>query len=268
MQSSDFLPSDEIHLHVTDDPAITDPALLAGYEALLTTEEAERRDRFHFPRDRHQFLVARALVRTTLTRYYPEIRPADWRFAANDYGRPYIVGAGAGLFDFNLSHTKERMVLAVCRSASPGVDIERTDAPDGFLDIASRFFAASEVGDLNLLPAAEQEGRFFALWTMKEAYIKARGMGLSIALEDFAITFGPERPSIEFADGLADDPRRWQLFALDGGKGYALSLALPDAAVVRPLLFRATPLLSVEPIQSDQADLPTFSRGHPKSCMR
>ena len=247
MQSSELLPPDEIHLHITDDPTITDPDLLAGYEALLTAEERARRDRFHFPRHRHQFLVARALIRTTLTRYYPEVQPADWRFEANDYGRPHIVGAGAGLLDFNLSHTEGRIVLAVCRSPLPGVDIERANPLDGCLDIVDRFFAASEVSDLNALPAAEREHRFFALWTMKEAYIKARGMGLSIPLQDFAITFGPDGPSIRFDDG-ADDSRRWQLFVLDGGEGCALSLALPDAAPVRPRLFRTTPLLSVEPI--------------------
>lgn len=248
MQSSELLPPDEIHLHITDDPAITDPDLLAKYEALLTAEERVRKDRFHFPRHRHQFLVARALLRTTLARYCPDVQPADWRFQANDYGRPYIAGAGAGLLDFNLSHTDGRIVLAVCRSPSPGVDIERTNPPDGFLDIADRFFAANEVSALNMLPAAEQESRFFALWTMKEAYIKARGMGLSIPLQDFAITFGPAGPSIHFGDGGADDPRRWQLFMLEGGEEYALALALPDAVPVRPRLFRTTPFLAVEPI--------------------
>lgn len=248
MQLPDRLPPDEIHLHITDDPAIRDPDLLISYECLLSVEETARRRRFHFPRDRHQFLVARALLRTTLTRYYPEIRPADWRFAVNDYGRPSIVGPAAGLLDFNLSHTQGRIVLAICRSTSPGVDIERTNAPDGFLGIACRFFAEDEVSALAMLPTAEQERRFFALWTMKEAYIKARGMGLSIPLEEFTIAFGPEGPSIRFGEGITHNPRRWQLFAPDCGAGYALSLALADAPPVRPVIFRTTPLVSVEPI--------------------
>lgn len=83
---------------------------------------------------------------------------------------------------------------------------------------------------------------------MKEAYIKARGMGLSIPLEDFSIAFEPEGPSIIFANGVEDDPGRWQLFALDGGEGYSLSLTLPDSAPVRPRLFRVIPLKSIEPV--------------------
>ncbi len=249
MPSSELLPSDEIHLHITDDPVITDPDLLAVYEALLTAEERMRRDRFHFSHHRHQFLIARALIRTTLTRYCPEVQPADWRFATNHYGRPHITGAGAGLLDFNLSHTEGRIVLAVSRSARPGVDIERADRPDSFLDIADCFFTAGEVGSLNALPEAQKKAGFLALWTMKEAYLKARGMGLSIPLQDFAISFGPNGPSISFADGVADDPRRWQLFQLDGGQDYVLSLAISDAVPVRPRLFRTTPFLSVEPVE-------------------
>lgn len=248
MHSSDLLPSDEIHLHITDDPAITDPDLLAGYEALLSAEERVRRDRFHFARHRHQFLVARALIRTTLTRYCLNVPPADWRFETNDYGRPHVAGAGAGLLDFNLSHTEGRIVLAVSRSSRPGVDIERADRADSFLDIADGFFTAGEVSSLNGLPSAERKARFLALWTMKEAYIKSRGMGLSIPLQDFAISFGPNGPSISFADGVADDPSRWQLFQLDGGQDYILSLAISDAVPVHPRLFRTTPSLSVEPV--------------------
>lgn len=244
MPSPDALSSDEIHLHIADDPAITASALLARYDAMLNPEEAGRRDRFHFERHRHQFLVARALVRSTLSLYRPDIQPAEWQFATNAYGRPRIVGAGAGTLDFNLSHTGGRIVLAVCRAQSPGVDIERLDRLETVSDIVARFFAETETRALLALPPLMQRRRFFDLWTLKEAYIKARGMGLSIPLQDFSIHLPAEgRPTIHLADGVEDDPSRWQFWSLHAGEDYALSLAVSGAAPLRPRLFQSIPLV-------------------------
>lgn len=244
MPSPDALPPDEIHLHVADDSTITAPALLARYNAVLNPEEAARRDRFHFEKHRHQFLVARALVRSTLSLYHPDIQPAEWQFAANAYGRPRIAGAGAGTLDFNLSHTDGRIVLAVCRSQSPGVDIERLDRLETVADIAVRFFAETETLALSALPLSAQRRRFFDLWTLKEAYIKARGMGLSIPLKDFSIHFPAKgRPTICFVDGVDDEPSRWQFWSLHAGEDYALSLAISNAVSLRPRQFQSIPLV-------------------------
>jgi 4'-phosphopantetheinyl transferase len=249
MPSPDALPSDEIHMHIADDPAITAPALLARYDAMLDPEEAARRDRFHFAQHRHQFLVARALVRSTLSLYRPDIKPAEWQFAANAYGRPRIVGDGAGALDFNLSHTDGRIVLAVCRARSPGVDIERLDRLETVTHIAARFFAERETRALLALPPLMQRRRFFDLWTLKEAYIKARGMGLSIPLTDFSIHFPAEgAPAIHFADGVDDEASRWQLWSFDAGEDYALSLAISGAGPLRPRQFQSIPLMSVKEI--------------------
>lgn len=249
MPSPDVLPPDEIHLHIVDDPAITAPALLARYDAMLNPEETARQDRFRFARHRHQFLVARALVRSTLSLYHPETEPAEWQFATNEYGRPRIVGAGAGALDFNLSHTDGRIVLAICRSQSPGVDIERIDRPEAVADIAAQFFAETEIQALSALPAAMQRRRFFDLWTLKEAYIKARGMGLSIPLKDFSIQFPQERgPTIRFADGVDDEASRWQLWSLYAGQDYALSLAIAGAIPMRLRQFQSIPLVASKEI--------------------
>jgi 4'-phosphopantetheinyl transferase len=246
MPSPDTLPGDEIHLHMADDPSITAPQLLAAYEAMLSPEEAARRDRFRVEPHRHQFLVARALLRKTLSLYRPDIEPAAWRFETNEYGRPRVAGLAAGELDFNLSHTEGRIVLAVCRSLSPGVDIERLDRPDCFTDIAAQFFAEAEARDLSALPAENQRRRFFYLWTLKEAYIKARGMGLSLPLKDFSIHF-PARsgPCIRFAKGI-DDASRWQLWSLAAGENYALSLALADAGPMRLRVFQSIPLVGTQ----------------------
>lgn len=246
MPSPDTLPAGEIHLHMADDPSIVAPHLLAAYDAMMSPEEAARRDRFRFERHRHQFLVARALLRNTLSLYRPDIDPATWRFETNAYGRPRVAGAGAGELDFNLSHTEGRIVLAVCRTPSPGVDIERLDRKDPFTDIAGQFFAEAEARGLSALPSAKQRRRFFHIWTLKEAYIKACGRGLSIPLKDFSIHFPEEGgPCIHFAKG-EDHQSRWQLWSLSAGEDYALSMALADAGPLRLRLFRSIPLLMTE----------------------
>src|SRR5436305_14715364 len=93
-----------VHVWVTFSSDIVEERLLEGYLELLSVEERERRQRFHYERDRHRYLVTRALVRDVLSRYVP-VRPQDWVFAANAYGRPNIVneaGRAAGL-RFNVS---------------------------------------------------------------------------------------------------------------------------------------------------------------------
>lgn len=249
MPLDDILPTGEVHLYLADDPVIVSPQLLAAYEAMLSDNEATRRNRFRFDRQRHQFLVARALLRKTLSFYRPDVHPAAWRFGTNAYGRPHVVGAGAGEIDFNLSHTDGRIALAVCRNLSPGVDIEWLGRPGHFTEIAGQFLATAEVKELSALLQATQKRRFFDLWTLKEAYIKARGMGLSISLQDFAIEFqAGDKLSICFDEGLEDDASRWQLWSIFAGEDYALSVALANAGHTRVRLFQSIPLLEVREI--------------------
>ncbi|MGR7995152.1 4'-phosphopantetheinyl transferase family protein [Xanthobacter sp. ZOL 2024] len=237
------LPPGEVHLHLVDDTAIVAPELLARYAAWLNPEEAARHQQFRFARHRHQFLVARALVRETLSLYCPWIAPAEWCFAFNAYGRPGLRASLACNMDFNLSHTDGRMVLAICRAPSPGVDIEGLDRPEIAPDDITPFFSAGEEASLRGLAEPLRRRRFYELWTLKEAYLKARGRGLSIPLRDFTIGFtAPGALSITFADGVDDRAGRWRLWSVWAGAGYALSLALADAPAQRLRLFQRVPL--------------------------
>lgn len=187
-------------------------SLLLRYRTLLTVEERAQADRFYFERDRLRYLVTRALVRTVLSRY-ARIEPADWRFVASEYGRPLIVDAervASGL-SFNITHTSDLVTLAVTRDRAIGIDTESLSR-DALLDIADRYFAPAEYQDLRALPATDQPLRFFELWTLKESYIKARGMGLSIPLDRFAFDLRtPGRVSLSFVEGFDDQPQRWHL---------------------------------------------------------
>lgn len=202
---------DALDLWLVDQDQLTDPDLLAAYRQLLSPEEVDRHERFLFEVHRHQFLVARALVRGGLSRY-ADVDPRDWVFEAGPYGRPRIVGpAGVGPLDFNLSHTDGMIALAVGGDLVFGVDVEDTWRKGQTVEIADRFFSPSEAAALRAQPPAGRRRRFFDYWTLKEAYIKARGMGLHLPLDRFSYRLddGPGI-GIEFAPGLDDDPAAWQ----------------------------------------------------------
>jgi 4'-phosphopantetheinyl transferase len=194
----------------------------AQARALLSDDERQRHERFIFARDRQLFLTAHALVRRVLSRYEP-VAPGDWRFAPNQHGRPEIVGRASAL-RFNLSHTHGLAVCAVAR-VEVGVDVERhRDAP---LDVAQRFFAPVELAALNALPPAQQSRRFFDYWTLKESYLKARGIGMTVPLAKFwFLVDDAEPPHIVIDPSLGDDAARWQFRQCQPTKEHLVSLCL------------------------------------------
>lgn len=218
----------EVHVWLTTPESVRDPALLAAYAAWMNPEERARQARFLFDRHRHQFLVARALVRSTLSRYAP-IDRRDWRFTTNQWGRPDIHPEhGLGDLHFNLSHTDGLIAVAVARSGPElGVDVEDTWRRSHTDQIAEHFFAPAEVAALRALPPDRQHGRFFELWTLKEAYIKARGMGLAISLHSFAYALD-DGPTIGLTidPSLGDHAHGWQLRLHSPGARHKLALAV------------------------------------------
>lgn len=180
---------------------------------LLTPDELARRTRYVREVDRRTFVITRALVRRMLTTHGPTA-PRDWRFETNRFGCPSVIGSQAGTppLAFNLSHTNGLVALAVTRGYLVGIDVERVDRVV-HEQIAERYFAPCEVRDLHALAAEAQPRAFFEYWTLKEAYIKARGMGLAVPLADFAFALAPPAPpTIAFAEGFDDRPERWRFW--------------------------------------------------------
>jgi 4'-phosphopantetheinyl transferase len=201
-------------------------ALDAARRRLSPTEVA-RADRFVHQSDRHTFTLAHALVRATLSEH-AATPPGDWQFDANAHGCPSVVAeqAGAPILQFNLSHTDGLVVVAVTRGHRLGVDVERVDRVV-HAGVAERHFAPAEVRALRALPEVEQPRAFFDYWTLKEAYIKARGLGLALPLDAFAFTLAPPSPpSIRFVDGFDDTPARWQFWQAWPTSSHRLSLAV------------------------------------------
>jgi 4'-phosphopantetheinyl transferase len=215
----------EAHLWWAFPNQICDPELLQRQFLALSDSEQERQRRFVFERHRRQYLVSHALIRDVLSRYAP-VAPEEWRFQTNAYGRPSIAEPAEwrGL-RFNLSHTDGRAVVAVAWEVDVGVDVEATRALDDLSEIADRFFSPMEVAQLRKSP-----DWFYDFWTLKEAYIKARGLGLAIPLDTFSfILSDAERPAIVFHEGCQDQAERWQ-FVLQRGEGYRMGLAAAAGA--------------------------------------
>ncbi len=200
--------------------------LAAAGGLLLSTSERERAARFRFDLHRRRYVARWAFARCLLSRYAGGA-PQDLEFSTGPHGKPALAAAGTSDLRFNLSHSDDWALLAVAHGREVGVDIEgiRTDLLEDSLP--ERFFAAEEVAVLRALPAAEQPRGFFHIWACKEAYIKGRGMGLSLALDSFVVSAHPDRPAALLA--TRDDPTeagRWSLCTLDAPLGYAAAVAV------------------------------------------
>lgn len=231
----------EMHLWLAEaDPPRPDPQGPARYEDWLSADERERWRRFRFARDRDRYLLARGLQRSVLSRYVPPRHESTWRFEPNAHGRPFICAEqqlqGHAPLHFNLSHTRGLVVLAVACTHEVGVDVEPLDRDGPHLKMADRFFAPSEAEALRaLVGAAAHRDRFIELWTLKESYIKARGMGLALPLDSFA--FG-----LDMADQIgfrtwpsaADESKGWRFGLLEYGNTHRVALALRDFRVATP----------------------------------
>lgn len=229
--------------------SINDANLLAEQESLMTPDERARHRRFHFERDRRQFLATRALSRAVLSRY-ASVPPAEWRFEAGSHGKPRIAHpAGTPPLYFNLANTAGLVVCAVSVAHEMiGVDVERIDRKVEMLDLAERFFSPCEVRALRAIPASEQDRRFFDFWTLKESYIKARGLGLALPLDQFSFHFESGEIGVAFDEKLADDPARWRFALLDAPPNYRVAVGVETGGAALSLRVRhIVPLREIGP---------------------
>ncbi|MBW4051063.1 MAG: 4'-phosphopantetheinyl transferase superfamily protein [Proteobacteria bacterium] len=237
--------SRRIDLWCTFISEIGDDSLWPRYEALLSPDERARRSRYRFARDRRRYLLTRALARTVLSRYVP-VPPEDWVFEPGPRGRPAISAPRMepGL-QFNISHSSDLVMMGVTSGRALGIDAESTDAREADIDGLDRYFAPQESAALLALPPAARRRRFFELWTLKESYMKARGLGLAIALDAFSFELTSERGlSLHMRPQLGDSPAGWQLWQLDLRAGYvaAVCAARGGEAAPRLVVREAVPL--------------------------
>ena len=209
--------------------AISD-AELARRTGVLTVEELARAARFHFEPDRRRWIATRGAVRLLLAGY-AGVAPTSVRFSLGPHGKPALEKPDGTELEFNVSHSGELALCAVSRQRAVGVDVEAIRPEFATLSMARRFFAPAEAAALAALPQKRQREAFFACWSRKEAYIKARGTGIALGLDRFEVSLTPGRPATLLA--THDEPEaaeRWRLVALAPGDGYAGALVTDGSA--------------------------------------
>lgn len=203
---------------------LRDPSIATRASSLLSNDERLRAARFVFERDHLTYVAAHALCRIALSAHQ-DVAASAWRFEAGDHGRPEIAAPSSPL-RFNLSHTRGLVACAVVETRDIGVDVESLD-PGAPLDIAERYLSPSERSALRQLPAAEQPRRFFEYWTLKESYIKARGLGLAIPLDRVTMTLTSEHTAIvELDPDGGADREEWQFARCEPSPSHALAVCV------------------------------------------
>ena len=169
-------------------PDSVEPDQLEALARELSPDERERAARFVLEPARRSFVVTRALLRRSLSRY-ADVPPEAWRFARGPHGKPHLDAAQAALgLCFNVSHTAGLGVCAIA-SSEVGVDVQDTTRPPARL--SERYLTPEERTRLLALPESERAARFYVYWTLKEAYVKARGLGLFLPLTQVGFELEP-----------------------------------------------------------------------------
>jgi 4'-phosphopantetheinyl transferase len=197
------------------------------FEGDLSAAEVARANRFVFAEDREKFIIGRSILRRLLAEYVGVSR-RELKIEAGQFGKPLLSNpSNGGGIRFNLSHSAGLCLIAFRPDGEIGIDIERVRPEIGVVDLAQRYFAAEEVAALEELSQANQVLGFFRCWTRKEAYVKARGEGLQIPLDRFAVSLNPGNP-VKLKSPDAD---LWQVQSIDPAEGYEGAIATESGPI-------------------------------------
>ena len=219
----DVLDQNVLDQDVLDQGAST----LHDMEQILSTEERDRAQKFYFEEDRRHYMMARGTLRVILSRYL-DTEPSQLRFRTNRYGKPSLASpSGEEWLNFNVSHSGGIALYAVAHGRKVGIDLERIREDVSHELLTKRFFSPREYDVLQALPAEVKNRAFFDCWTRKEAYIKARGEGLTAPLRRFDVSLEPGEPARLLNSELhPDDVSRWSLQEITVAHGYAAAVAV------------------------------------------
>ena len=205
-----------------------------AYLQLLSEPEQAQWQRFKVKDARLQYLVTRALVRTTLSRY-ADVPARTWQFETNAYGRPHISQPQASCnLRFNLSNTTGLVACAVSMDCEIGIDVENIARTVDTDAVAPSVFSPAELADFREAGLENRRDRFFSYWTLKESYIKARGMGLSLPLDAFWFELGGTSPLLCVTDRCPDIPDRWRFYQHAPTDEHMMAVAVAAPQGVEP----------------------------------
>lgn len=231
--SSDLL-QNEVHIWYCMPEKIQDKEKLLAYSAVLSSTEIERLNRFHFEKDQHSYLVSHALLRHALSKY-STIDPSQWDFFYNSHGKPDLkINADNKSFDpeikFNLTHTKGLCACVLTINRLCGIDAEYIYRKNNLAGVARRMFANKE---LEVIQKSGNEKLFYDFWTLREAYVKALGTGLTGSSKDFYFCLNTDisneekiqKASLHFVNS-EQGSNQWQFNLFSPKKDYRLSIAV------------------------------------------
>lgn len=233
--------SKPLHLWYAYPDDLLDMATAQACAALTTAEEQERCQRYKFEKHRRESLATRVLVRSALSHEHA-LRPEAWRFKENEHGKPFL-DPDCGLH-FNLSNSVGLVVCLVAEGGEVGVDVESPARSPQIMEVVNAVFSSAELAQLEELEGAAKQDRALSLWTLKEAYIKCRGMGLALPLKKISFLYGSaEGIRLEVDLEVDEYPGRWRFCSFDlAGHRVAAVVEQKDAAELN--LWEAHPPLS------------------------
>ncbi len=209
------------HVHVWTASLIAEATPLAEHSDMLAADEQARADRFRAPYLRRRYVVARGILRRLLAGYLKaDARQLSFAYGAHD--KPHV--ANESRLHFNLAHADDCAIYAVAQGREVGIDIEATARDVDVLGVARQAFSSVECAVLTALAPDARQDAFFRIWTRKEAYVKARGEGLSYPTRSFSVSHLADE------DALLDDDKdekardRWRVIGLEAPPGFSAAL--------------------------------------------
>jgi len=209
-----------------------DPNVWTQLKEWLQPEERVRADKYRDMEARAAFLIGRGMARAMLSEV-TGVHPATWQFAEGAHGRPEVAAPDTP-YHFNLAHSHGAVACIVGRDREIGVDVEFLKRPAASHDVAARVCAPDELEDVNAAEESERQERFLVYWTLKEAYLKARGLGISLPLSDVAFTLVNGQPTFAPRGTLADVDTRWAFRLAQPNNTHLIAVAVDTRNGVEP----------------------------------
>ena len=222
------LPNEQIHLWTVNAGSEVDSRVIDCCRAFLSNLEILRAEQFLFEKDRELYVISHALLRVMLSEFC-DVSPNDWQFSQNTHGKPHVCD-GFPQLRFNITHTKGLVACVVSTNHEVGVDAEFIEAPVE-LNLARKYFSQSENRYLERASKEKLHEAFFDIWTLKEAYAKARGLGLSIPFESFSVIPSIDHDAaLSFTSGTVDDASMSRFFRIRPSPHHCLAVCVRCAS--------------------------------------
>ena len=262
MNDSVIIGPKEAHVWVLDPSELVETGQLSSYVAILSPAERERIQRFYFQQDRLSFTAAHSLARAALTSCVPSIAPEHWQFEATSNGRPEIANPQVGpQLRFSISHTPGLVACLVTVQVDCGIDVEMLGRTRDVAWLADGVFSEYDKARLLAAPHPARNDLFLRHWTLKEAYLKARGSGISRWMTKCTFDLDPDEIRAEFDPKLNDNASDWQFAQWLPTETHVLALAMRSGGAGRyQIILNRVPLFPRGPrASSPRPDRPCRS---------